>query len=719
MYLLLVDHNFITSSDLKEMIEQSPAGTDIVNCFSTETLLKIAERVKPDIVLIDLDMAGDNFENLFKQVRGVSKNAHIIALIAAEYYDDLNKAIETGGVDDYIVKPIQKEDFMARVHIAARRIVPVDKPGVSNEEKAAPVIEAPETDNFAFLKADESVTAEELPQIDDKPITENEFSALFEDDTDTELSTESEKDETVVESSFDDQNLLEPEIEEEKSAAGFAASDFFETEQNEAKPEPVTEDLMPEAGKLAEGNSLFDDSAVFEEEPVKTVEEQGGPEVAGAFADFNLPGDDQKDSTQTAGAFDNLFGEEQTESTGDIFDDDLGSFDQATLTEDSPEGDLGAWDFPEDDLLESVSEQEPAAQDAPKPTLPDFKKDDDLGFVKDPAPAGEQYFEDLFDDEPSAPKRTNIVAQPVVSQPQDDGFDLFDDEEPAAPVTKREVVRQSPFPGDSADDFLFGETDIEDIDQVPDPLKQYVVEKKGSKVRQKNDFDDFEDDFSFVDNEDEDDFAERKKKARDVKKKGRRGSSGNVFSVIGNVVFVFLLLMMATLSFFLIQSRISGGVPQVAGYQMYIVLSGSMNPEFDTGSLAFVKETDPLAIVVGDIITFRSQSGSDSLTTHRVVEVLREDGLQFVTRGDANNVNDPNPVLAENVVGTVTGSIPYLGYVMNFVQTSTGLILLIFVPGVLIILFELGKIVKYMTEGDGSTRKKGKKKYSQAAEDFD
>lgn len=660
MYLLLADHNFINSSDLKEMMEQSPAGTDIVNCFSPDTLLKIAERVKPDIVLIDFNMAGGNLDELFKQIRKVSENAHIIALIASENYEELNKAIETGGVDDYIAKPIQKEDFMARVHIAAKRIIPKAAPAFLMEDDTVTlIIEAPEAEDSEVFKADDPVSAAVMPQTDDKPITENEFSALFEDNTYSEMPDETNDDEEVLESAFDDQGLLEPVTEEQKSDDGLAECDIFETDQHEARPGLVAEDLISDAEKPVEGENLFDDISVFDEDPVKSIEEQATSGVANA-----------------------------------------------------------SWDFFVDDLRESGGEHELAVHDVPKPKEPDFKSSDETGLFLDSTPAGEQYFEDLFDDEARAPVQKSGAAQPLTSQPQSGGFDLFDDEEPELQISHREVVKKSPFPGDSADDFLFGETDIQDVDQVPDPLKQYVVDNRESKETQKSEFSDFEDDFRFADNEDEE-FTDRKKKAHDIRKKSKRGRSGNILSVIGNVFFIFLLLMMATLSFFLIQSRISGGVPQVAGYQMYIVLSGSMSPEFDTGSLAFVKETDPLAIVVGDIITFRSQSGSDTLTTHRVVEVLREDGLSFVTRGDANNVNDPNPVPAENVVGTVTGSVPYVGYLMDFVQTRTGLILLIFVPGVLIILFELGKIVKYMTEGDGTTKKKGKKKYSQTAEDFD
>ena len=119
MYLLLVDQEFITSDDLKSMIEKSPAGTDIVNCFSTETLLKIAEKVSPDIVIVDFDMVGEDIDSLFKSIREKSSRAHLIALIDPGDYQRLNDVIESGGIDDYIAKPIQKEDFMARVHIAA------------------------------------------------------------------------------------------------------------------------------------------------------------------------------------------------------------------------------------------------------------------------------------------------------------------------------------------------------------------------------------------------------------------------------------------------------------------------------------------------------------------------------------------------------------------------------------------------------------------------
>jgi signal peptidase I len=379
------------------------------------------------------------------------------------------------------------------------------------------------------------------------------------------------------------------------------------------------------------------------------------------------------------------------------------------------------WDFPEPESFENDFAAEPVVnkpEPGPAVVIPTaelFDSPEPQVQQAKPAPqpaasrraSDEQYFDELFDEKP----------KPRQEQPEPDIFQETNFPEPivepffgetvsaAVPavtaessVGRREPKRQSDLPGESADDFLFGPGERNDV-----AYSRSRVEK--SRV----------DDSLFDDDDDEyeDEPPRRRKKSG-----GSGGGFAKTASVAGNILFVVLLLFMATLSFFLIQSRISGGVPKVAGYQMYIVLSGSMSPEFDTGSLAFVKETPTEQLVVGDIITFRSQSGSDSLTTHRIVEVNRDEGLRFVTRGDANNVNDPNMVLAENVVGRVTGSIPYVGYVMSFVQTRQGLILLIFVPGVLIILFELGKIMKYLTQDEGGGRKsKKRKKYPRLAED--
>jgi len=164
---------------------------------------------------------------------------------------------------------------------------------------------------------------------------------------------------------------------------------------------------------------------------------------------------------------------------------------------------------------------------------------------------------------------------------------------------------------------------------------------------------------------------------------------------ISNFVFLVLLFVMCVMVFGLVQSRITGGPPSIAGRQMYIVLSGSMSPTFDAGSVVFVRPVPAGEIKVGDIVTYRARSG-ETLVTHRVVEVVDVDGEPgFVTRGDANDVNDEGILEAERIVGKVEYYLPYLGRVMSFTQTKQGLITLIFIPGIIIILYELKNIIGY------------------------
>lgn len=174
--------------------------------------------------------------------------------------------------------------------------------------------------------------------------------------------------------------------------------------------------------------------------------------------------------------------------------------------------------------------------------------------------------------------------------------------------------------------------------------------------------------------------------------------------IAGNLLFAVLLLFLTGAVLFLIQGKFSGEAPSLFGYQLYAVLSGSMSPAFDTGSVLFVRPVDPLAIDVGDVITFTAPAG-DHLTTHRVVDIDDTAGIEFTTRGDANNVNDPNPVPAGRLVGRVHGALPYLGYLMGFVRTRQGLIILVFIPAVLVILFEARNIFRYIRAEDRSTGK--------------
>jgi signal peptidase len=114
-------------------------------------------------------------------------------------------------------------------------------------------------------------------------------------------------------------------------------------------------------------------------------------------------------------------------------------------------------------------------------------------------------------------------------------------------------------------------------------------------------------------------------------------------------------------------------VPKWFGYQLYHVLTGSMEPSFPVGSVVYVKETDPSEIRPGDVIAYRWDRGEQVVVTHRVIEVKTGE-QRLITKGDANNTEDSYPVSYEQVIGKVVLCLPELGKISEFLRSGTGIV---------------------------------------------
>jgi len=135
---------------------------------------------------------------------------------------------------------------------------------------------------------------------------------------------------------------------------------------------------------------------------------------------------------------------------------------------------------------------------------------------------------------------------------------------------------------------------------------------------------------------------------------------------------------------------------RLVGLTPYVVLSGSMEPTYHVGSLIYVRSVDHKELASGDPITY--MINQDTVVTHRIIEVLESkdepETIRYITKGDANSAADGSPVHYKNVIGRPVFSIPYLGYVSNFIQNPPGtyiaialgavLILLVFLPDIFI-----------------------------------
>jgi len=98
-----------------------------------------------------------------------------------------------------------------------------------------------------------------------------------------------------------------------------------------------------------------------------------------------------------------------------------------------------------------------------------------------------------------------------------------------------------------------------------------------------------------------------------------------------------------------------------------IVASGSMQPALDTGDVIIIAKVPADIIKEGDIIQFRK--AEEVTIIHRVIEIQETEGATFfITKGDANNAPDRDPVIPENVVGKHVLTIPKIGWVASFIK---------------------------------------------------
>lgn len=149
---------------------------------------------------------------------------------------------------------------------------------------------------------------------------------------------------------------------------------------------------------------------------------------------------------------------------------------------------------------------------------------------------------------------------------------------------------------------------------------------------------------------------------------------------------------------------------RAAGIDLYMVLSGSMEPDYPTGSLLWVKDTDPEELHSGDVITFHLSS--ETTATHRIVERVPDEAdpnaIWFRTKGDANEEEDANLVSGNDVIGVPILCVPKLGYFISYLQTPSGkTTALMFGGALLIFVFVTDSLVSNRRNKENKTDKRG------------
>ena len=184
-----------------------------------------------------------------------------------------------------------------------------------------------------------------------------------------------------------------------------------------------------------------------------------------------------------------------------------------------------------------------------------------------------------------------------------------------------------------------------------------------------------------------------------IKKVFELGKTKNwLGKMVSLLIYGILIFMVITL----ISSKLTGGKPIFLGHEILTVLSGSMEPDIKTGSIISVTPvSNTKELKKGDIITFKAADAPNLLITHRIIEIEKAgDRLQYITKGDNNDGRDSLPVQAENIVARYDHfTVPFIGYLLSFVKSKLGAVLMLIVPGAIMIIcsiFSIWKSIKMM-----------------------
>ena len=157
------------------------------------------------------------------------------------------------------------------------------------------------------------------------------------------------------------------------------------------------------------------------------------------------------------------------------------------------------------------------------------------------------------------------------------------------------------------------------------------------------------------------------------------------------LICLFIATFLVTLVFIDDEVNRLRGIDVPPIISAYVIVSPSMTPTIKVKDAVLVVRSKDFK--KGDIVTFKSNDSrySGYTITHRINDVITANNgkTMYITKGDNNAIVDAAPVFKENIYGKVALKIPYLGFVQNaFFQPFT-LFILLLIPSLIFIIYNM------------------------------
>ncbi len=186
-----------------------------------------------------------------------------------------------------------------------------------------------------------------------------------------------------------------------------------------------------------------------------------------------------------------------------------------------------------------------------------------------------------------------------------------------------------------------------------------------------------------------------------MREKLKQSNKKNPILAVLQYITTFLLIVSTIVCFFTVIRSVIKKDVSIFGFRLFYVVSGSMEPQIPVGALLIVGESDEYK--VNDVITFISSDETISgyPNTHRIIDIRDKNGeTVYITKGDANAIQDTDPVSREDIIGKVYLTIDssFLSFLVSFFATPIGFFTVVLLPVLLIALFAMKSFIKAFKE---------------------
>ena len=129
--ILVVDDDVRIRDLLRRYLSQE--GFEVLQAEDGKALTRVLLREPVDLIVLDLMMPGEDGLSVCRRLRGANDRTPIIMLTAKGEEIDRIVGLEVGA-DDYLGKPFNPRELLARIHAVLRRRPPVEAPGSPSAE---------------------------------------------------------------------------------------------------------------------------------------------------------------------------------------------------------------------------------------------------------------------------------------------------------------------------------------------------------------------------------------------------------------------------------------------------------------------------------------------------------------------------------------------------------------------------------------------------------